>query len=227
MSEKWKSLPRKYCEICKCWFGDNKASIAHHEGGKNHKDNVVKYLKEVRIRSSKKNDEERLAKRFFAKIEGTAREAYHRDILSGVAKPDSKQKRTIPSELTRPASPIEDPPSPPTNFIKLSSKSRSSFPKPDKKKHPGAVVIPPAKKIKPDPDSRTHPYGMWVPVEKPKEIKTEVKEQPQERLEPLEFTEKTLDPVHPAQTCTNVEFSQPTAGFRAKKRNFRRPADVD
>ena len=27
----WKSQPRKFCEICKCWFGDNKAVSCSHE----------------------------------------------------------------------------------------------------------------------------------------------------------------------------------------------------
>ena len=69
MTEYWKSQPRRFCEICKCWFGDNKAvgefptlkhfgsekfhllaclqSIQHHEQGVRHKNNVQKRIKEV------------------------------------------------------------------------------------------------------------------------------------------------------------------------------------
>ena len=32
-TEYWKSNTRKFCEYCKCWFADNKASINFHEAG--------------------------------------------------------------------------------------------------------------------------------------------------------------------------------------------------
>ncbi|KAI6648529.1 WW domain-binding protein 4-like [Oopsacas minuta] len=236
MSEKWKSLPRKYCEICKCWFGDNKASLAHHEGGKNHKDNVAKYLKEVRIRSAKKNEEEKLAKKFFAHIDEAALASYHQDIMSGVAKPDSQKKRTVPSKL-QPSSPKQEPSAPmsfspkqeaheTTCTTKHSNKTKFLGSKSDKKKDSSnSIFIPPAKKIKPDPDSRTHPYGMWLPVEEPKENTSEIIEQYQEELiEPLEFTERTIQSILPSQEHKSVEFNQ---GFKSKKRNFRRATDDD
>lgn len=43
----WKSQGRKFCDFCKCWIADNKPSIDFHEGGKKHKENVGKRLKEI------------------------------------------------------------------------------------------------------------------------------------------------------------------------------------
>lgn len=49
----WKSQARKYCDFCKCWISDNKASVDFHEGGKKHKENVSKRLKEIHKNSAK------------------------------------------------------------------------------------------------------------------------------------------------------------------------------
>lgn len=48
MSEYWISQGRRMCTYCKCWTADNKASIAFHEQGKNHKENVKRKLDELR-----------------------------------------------------------------------------------------------------------------------------------------------------------------------------------
>ncbi|PAV56891.1 hypothetical protein WR25_20685 [Diploscapter pachys] len=37
MTEYWVSQGKKFCEICKCYFGNNRASIEHHENGQRHK----------------------------------------------------------------------------------------------------------------------------------------------------------------------------------------------
>ncbi|PAV77846.1 hypothetical protein WR25_19976 [Diploscapter pachys] len=37
MTEFWVSQGKKFCEICKCYFGNNRASIEHHENGQRHK----------------------------------------------------------------------------------------------------------------------------------------------------------------------------------------------
>lgn len=49
----WKSQGRKFCDFCKCWIADNKPSIDFHEGGKKHKENVSKRLKEIHKNSTK------------------------------------------------------------------------------------------------------------------------------------------------------------------------------
>ena len=236
MSEKWKALPRKYCEVCKCWFGDNKASIAHHESGKNHKNNVVKYLKEVRIRSAKQNEEEKLARKFFSNIEETALRAYQKDIQSGIAKVDSKSNPSATLHKQPDYLQIYDSTEEPRN-------TAAPIPiyKAGKKKHNSNLnSIPPAKKIKPEPGYfPPNPYGKWAPVEDQlikKEIEKQAQSQPQPQpppqqqqqqpIESLQFTERTIDSSFPTQNNKNIEFHQPT-GFKAKKRNFRRVTDDD
>lgn len=49
----WKSQGRKFCDFCRCWIADNKPSIEFHEGGKKHKENVSKRLKEIHKNSAK------------------------------------------------------------------------------------------------------------------------------------------------------------------------------
>lgn len=49
----WKSQGRKFCDFCKCWIADNKPSIEFHEGGKKHKENVSKRLREIHKNSAK------------------------------------------------------------------------------------------------------------------------------------------------------------------------------
>lgn len=49
----WKSQGRKFCDFCKCWIADNKPSIEFHEGGRKHKENVQKRLKEIHKNSAK------------------------------------------------------------------------------------------------------------------------------------------------------------------------------
>lgn len=56
MSEYWKSNAKKYCEICKCWFADNKISVENHEKGLRHKGMVQARLREV---SKNANEKER------------------------------------------------------------------------------------------------------------------------------------------------------------------------
>ncbi|TNN15559.1 WW domain-binding protein isoform 4 [Schistosoma japonicum] len=52
MADYWKSNPKKYCELCKCWMADNKISIQNHENGMRHKASVAKKVNEL-TRSNK------------------------------------------------------------------------------------------------------------------------------------------------------------------------------
>ncbi|VDM65108.1 unnamed protein product [Strongylus vulgaris] len=58
MADVWKSQGRKFCEICKVWFGDNRASIEFHERGKKHKDALAAKIREL----GKKSREEAKAR---------------------------------------------------------------------------------------------------------------------------------------------------------------------
>ncbi|EJW81831.1 U1 zinc finger protein [Wuchereria bancrofti] len=47
MTDVWKSNARRFCEICKVWFADNRVSIEHHEGGQKHKAAIQAKLREL------------------------------------------------------------------------------------------------------------------------------------------------------------------------------------
>lgn len=40
MTEAWRSNPMHWCEVCKCWMADNRASRLHHERGARHLGNL-------------------------------------------------------------------------------------------------------------------------------------------------------------------------------------------
>ncbi|XP_040571817.1 uncharacterized protein [Lepeophtheirus salmonis] len=48
MTEYWKSQAKKFCQYCKVWITDNKASVGFHEGGKKHQMAVQTRLKDIR-----------------------------------------------------------------------------------------------------------------------------------------------------------------------------------
>ncbi|GMT32539.1 hypothetical protein PFISCL1PPCAC_23836, partial [Pristionchus fissidentatus] len=54
MTEVWKSQGRKFCELCKVWFGDNRASIEHHERGQKHQEAVKSKLRNLGKDNEKK-----------------------------------------------------------------------------------------------------------------------------------------------------------------------------
>ncbi|VDD76284.1 unnamed protein product [Mesocestoides corti] len=56
MADYWKSNPKKYCGVCKCWIQDNFVSVNNHESGQRHINNVQKKLNELR-RNAKSSSE--------------------------------------------------------------------------------------------------------------------------------------------------------------------------
>ncbi|GFY49280.1 WW domain-binding protein 4 [Trichonephila inaurata madagascariensis] len=79
-SEYWKSLPRKYCDVCKCWFADNKASIEFHERGKRHQENAQKQIQDIQKRGVKEFKKQKQLEDDMAKIEKAALAAYKKDL---------------------------------------------------------------------------------------------------------------------------------------------------
>ncbi|CAH8534541.1 unnamed protein product [Dicrocoelium dendriticum] len=72
MADYWKSNPRKFCEVCKCWMADNKISVQNHEGGMRHKSNVAKKMNEL-MRSNKDTEKnEKQLKESIQKINDAA-----------------------------------------------------------------------------------------------------------------------------------------------------------
>nr|XP_033806523.1 WW domain-binding protein 4 isoform X4 [Geotrypetes seraphini] len=76
----WKSQPKKFCTYCKCWIADNKPSIDFHERGKNHKENVVRRISEIKRKSMEKAKEEEKSSKEFAAMEEAALKAYQEDL---------------------------------------------------------------------------------------------------------------------------------------------------
>ncbi|CAG2180390.1 unnamed protein product, partial [Oppiella nova] len=80
MSEYWKSLPKKYCDFCKCWFADNKASVEFHERGFRHQLNVKRKLQDLQKKGSKQEREDQKYNIEMMKIESQAMKAFHTDV---------------------------------------------------------------------------------------------------------------------------------------------------
>ncbi|CAL1688998.1 unnamed protein product [Lasius platythorax] len=78
----WKSQGRKFCDFCKCWIADNKPSIDFHEGGKKHKENVSKRLKEIHKNSAKQAKQNKKFEDDLKKMENAAMAAYLKDVES-------------------------------------------------------------------------------------------------------------------------------------------------
>ncbi|CDW56460.1 zf-U1 domain containing protein [Trichuris trichiura] len=47
MTDVWRSVGKKYCEICKCWYYNNAISSNRHHMGGRHKASVAKKLREL------------------------------------------------------------------------------------------------------------------------------------------------------------------------------------
>lgn len=81
MSEYWKSIPKKFCDVCKVWYQDNKISVDHHEKGFKHKANVQKKIQELRKRGQTQAKEESEYKLEMMKIEAAALSSFQKDIV--------------------------------------------------------------------------------------------------------------------------------------------------
>ncbi|XP_065667408.1 WW domain-binding protein 4 isoform X2 [Hydra vulgaris] len=94
MADYWKSTGKRYCDFCKCWTADNKASIDFHERGKNHQSNVKRKLCEIKKKSVDKRKKDETNKALFASMEKAALAAIQKDINSeGVSLGKSDMKK--------------------------------------------------------------------------------------------------------------------------------------
>ncbi|MFH4979380.1 hypothetical protein AB6A40_006089 [Gnathostoma spinigerum] len=83
MTDVWKSNARKFCELCKVWFADNKVSIEHHEGGQKHKAAIQAKIKELGKKSKQHEREQSALQTTLALMESEARKSMKKD-SSGV-----------------------------------------------------------------------------------------------------------------------------------------------
>ncbi|XP_017893632.1 WW domain-binding protein 4 isoform X2 [Ceratina calcarata] len=100
MADYWKSQGRKFCDFCKCWIADNKPSINFHEGGKKHKENVSKRLKEIHKTSAKQAKQSRKMEEDIKKMENAAMAAYLKDVENNTR--DMTADRIIKEKMSRP-----------------------------------------------------------------------------------------------------------------------------
>jgi len=87
MSEYWKSQPRKFCDFCKCWLSDNKASIEFHESGRRHQAAVQTRLKDIGRKGALDDKKAKKEEEWLRKMEQAAMNDYRKKDLSG-ANPD-------------------------------------------------------------------------------------------------------------------------------------------
>jgi WW domain-binding protein 4 len=98
MADYWKSNPKYFCEVCKCWFANNKISIENHEKGLRHKGNIEKRLHETRRKAAVKEKEDEKVSETLEKIEKAAKAAYQRDKKSIVPRESSVVKAALEKE---------------------------------------------------------------------------------------------------------------------------------
>uniref|UniRef100_A0A0R3S443 WW domain-containing protein n=1 Tax=Elaeophora elaphi TaxID=1147741 RepID=A0A0R3S443_9BILA len=72
MTDVWKSNARRFCEICKVWFADNRVSIEHHEGGQKHKAAIQAKLRDLGKQSKQKEKEQSDLRATLAMMESAA-----------------------------------------------------------------------------------------------------------------------------------------------------------
>ncbi|XP_077984052.1 WW domain-binding protein 4-like [Glandiceps talaboti] len=82
MAEYWKSQPKKFCDFCKCWIADNKASVDFHERGKRHKENVQKKIADIQKKGIQKMKADENFKRDLEAMEKAALEAFQKDVAN-------------------------------------------------------------------------------------------------------------------------------------------------
>nr|CAB3267675.1 ZF(U1like)-1 Zn-finger (U1-like)-1 [Phallusia mammillata] len=80
MASYWKSQPRKYCDVCKCWIADNKASIDFHEKGKSHQEKKKKQLGRLRKQGQKQHAIDQKAQGYLKQMEKAALKQYTQDL---------------------------------------------------------------------------------------------------------------------------------------------------
>lgn len=198
MSEYWKSLPRKFCEFCKCWFADNKVSIEFHERGKGHQENVKKKLKELRKKGQKQYETQKKLEKDMKKIEEAALKAFQKDVEKDPSLHDEYKKEIArkalqkENEEARPPTPPK-PLKPKTWYEAISPEGHTYYwnletgksqwkapkkfiPLPDPEKQPKQYSSASTSNYDINssiigPQSKPEPYGKWMPVvkeEKPK-----------------------------------------------------------
>eukprot|EP00126_Sphaerothecum_destruens_P004622 Sdes_comp18286_c0_seq3m7963 len=83
MTEYWKSTPKKWCNACKTFIADNKASIDRHESGRRHRENSRNMLSGLWKTEQEKSISLDEQKKTLAQVNYLAQQSYRSDILRG------------------------------------------------------------------------------------------------------------------------------------------------
>lgn len=81
MADYWKSNPRYFCELCKCWMADNKPSRDFHERGKRHQESVKRKLDDMRKKGIEDAKNDREVKSYLAEMEREALKKFKQDLV--------------------------------------------------------------------------------------------------------------------------------------------------
>ncbi|KAJ3082851.1 hypothetical protein HK102_001431 [Quaeritorhiza haematococci] len=168
MSEYWVSQARHFCKYCKTYIADNKVSKQTHEGGRKHKENVERFLRDVRKRDEERRKDEDKTKRMLEKIEKAAMKQYAQDLA-----PSSSD----PSNPSLPASSSTPLPSSSRTNPSTSTSTTTQKPK-DVELAQSAISaqpIAPLKELFHQPDVGAP--GPWMPVETPSKSSTSTSQQ--------------------------------------------------
>lgn len=80
MADYWKSNPRKFCDVCKCWFADNRSSIDFHERGKRHQEAVEARLVDLARRGQQDHIKQQQLDADMQRMEKAAMAAFKKDL---------------------------------------------------------------------------------------------------------------------------------------------------
>eukprot|EP00039_Didymoeca_costata_P030280 m.28756 g.28756 ORF g.28756 m.28756 type:complete len:310 (-) comp8031_c0_seq1:1367-2296(-) len=83
MTERWKSIGKRWCKLCNCFYTDNKPGIEGHENGMRHKNAVQRRIREVQKMGSQKQYEKQETQTLIRQIEMEAMNSMKKDLAQG------------------------------------------------------------------------------------------------------------------------------------------------
>ena len=197
MASYWKSQPRKFCEVCKCWLGDNKASIEFHERGKSHQEKKRKQLDQIRKKGVQQAKDNAKAGTYLKKMEEAAKRKYLQDLKEQGIKVNEEEylqrEQSTKAAIAKPAYNFSsNPPGP--NKAKPVSYAKIAVVKVDKDSNSKVENSTSQNIATNSTSSSSQPFGKWTVVERTAESPDESHRYSAARSEikPLEFTEKRV-----------------------------------
>ncbi|EGT31856.1 hypothetical protein CAEBREN_09481 [Caenorhabditis brenneri] len=98
MAEQWVSTGKRFCEICKVWFGNNKASQDHHDRGERHKAMLQQRIRETMQKGKKQEMADAKLNGTLARMEAAAAASMSRNgegVMAGPSLPATGLRMNI------------------------------------------------------------------------------------------------------------------------------------